>query len=410
MALRMLMIGGWTSIFEKAKSNGFDLTVIQRPQAIKPEDLAVVDQLVSCPLNDQAVVDIAASIHKHRPFDAVVSFQELGLLNAALISERLNIVGNPMKPVILTRDKGLMREHLKENNIPSIPFAITEIFEDAIVFGEQHGWPIIVKPKNGVGSLHIHKLQGPEHAKYAFQSINNDPIVERLIKKEFPDLGVIAEKFVEGPEVSVEAITWEGAHTILVITDKLHSGSPHFVETGHSMPSQLTSDTQDAICDITIRFLNSIGHMYGPSHTEIIVTAEGPIIIESHTRNGGDNIFEMVELACGIDLFDATLKGFAGAFPKIELTDTKTVAIRYWMPPEKKVTEISGLDYARSASGVVRCELRLKPDDPIKSLRYSDDRPGYILAVGNEENDAIKNVNSAMEMVTITLDDEVIDK
>ena len=37
--------------------------------------------------------------------------------------------------------------------------------------------------------------------------------------------------------------------------------------------------------------------MHGPSHTEFIISSKEPIIIESHTRTGGDNIFEMICIA-----------------------------------------------------------------------------------------------------------------
>lgn len=63
-----------------------------------------------------------------------------------------------------------------------------------------------------------------------------------LIKYDFPDIGIIAEKFIEGPEVSVEAISWDGQHTILGVTDKITTGYPGFVETGHSMPSALAPE------------------------------------------------------------------------------------------------------------------------------------------------------------------------
>ena len=46
MGLRLVMIGGWTDIYRKAKDLGFDLTVVQRKVDVKPEDLALIDQLV----------------------------------------------------------------------------------------------------------------------------------------------------------------------------------------------------------------------------------------------------------------------------------------------------------------------------------------------------------------------------
>jgi biotin carboxylase len=401
---RMIMIGGWTSIFEKAKACGFDLTVVQRKQGIKPKDIEVVDQIISSPLNDKNVIDIVAAIHQKNPFDVVVSFQELGVLNAALIKEKLGIVGNPLQAVMLTRDKGMMREHLREKGIASIPFAIVSDVAQTIEFGRKYGWPIVIKPANGVGSLHIHKLSSEAAVADVFDSIAQDPTTVRLIKNDFPSLNIIAEKFIPGPEVSVEAVTWNGRHTVLMVTDKIHSGPPNFVETGHSMPSALPDATLAAIRHLTETFLDSIGHMAGPSHTEIIISDEGPIIVESHTRTGGDYLFEMVELACGIDMFDVTLKGFAGAFPDLTPSSGGSAAIRYWALPQGQVRSITGMEQARACPGIVRCELDIKAGDTIKPLRYSDDRPGYILSTGTQESDAITNVNRALREVTVELE------
>lgn len=403
MTRRLIMIGGWTEIFEQAKACGFDLTVVQRKDAIKPRDLELIDQLITSPLNDKEVVDVVTAIHHKRAFDVVLSFQELGLLNAALLKEQLGIEGNPLEPVMLTRDKVLMREHMHRHGIASIPHAVVSGAEEIVAFGRRIGWPIIIKPAQGVGSLHIHKLFSEDDVAGVVDQIASDPIVARLITHDFPELKLIAEKFVDGPEVSVEALTWDGEHTVIAVTDKMHSGYPTFVETGHSMPSALAADVCAAIAGLTRDFLASIGHRYGPSHTEVILGPEGPVIIESHTRTGGDRIFEMVELACGINMFEATLQGFSGNFPKIDIKDG-SAAIRFLAVPEGRIARIAGIDEASSSVGVVRCEFGKKVGDMSLPVRFSDDRQGYILAKGEGRTGAVDNVGAALEKIEIEVE------
>src|SRR5207244_3567805 len=100
-------------------------------------------------------------------------------------------------------------------------------------------------------------------------------------------------------------------------TDKITTGAPNFVELGHTHPSSLAPATLERIEALTLQVLDAVGHRYGPSHTEIIVTADGPKLVETHTRTGGDRIFEIVELVHGVDMFTATLQGFAGRFPEL---------------------------------------------------------------------------------------------
>ena len=130
----------------------------------------------------------------------------------------------------------------------------------------------------------------------------------------------------------------------------------------------------------------------------------GPIIVESHTRTGGDQIFEMVELACGVDMFGATLQGFAGNFPKIEIEKHGSAAIRYLILPMGKVISVEGVELAKDMAGIVRCDLSLKVGDETKCVQYSDERSGYILAAGTSEKNARDIVNRALTMVDIKVD------
>lgn len=401
MTTRLAMIGGWTDIYRKAKDLGFDLTVVQRRQDVKPEDLALIDQLVTSPLPDKAVIGIVEALHHEKPFDAVVSFQELGILNAALIADRLGLHGNPLTPVLLTRDKCKMRQHLREAGIPSIPFIEASGAQSVIDFGHTHGWPIILKPANGVGSIQVHKLHSAAEVEGVYAEIMADPVFREVAGLDFPDPKLIAEKFIEGIEVSVEAVTWEGRHTVLGVTDKLIIGGDNFVEAGHTMPSSLPPATLDKLETMVIAFLDSIGHRYGPSHTEVIVSDSGPIIVESHTRTGGDRIFEMAEYVYGIDMIGETLKGFAGRFDGVQATRSGGAAIRYLQPPTGKVVAVRGVEEAATLAGVVRADISVKPGAELKESRHSAERPGYVLARGASRQEAVGNAEAALRSIEV---------
>lgn len=403
MATRLLMIGGWTDIYRKAKALGFDLTVVQRRQDIRSEDLGLIDQLLTAALSDRGIVPVVEAMHREMAFDAVVSFQELGVLNAAVIADRLGIAGNPLRPVLLTRDKCAMRRHLLEVGIPSIPFIEADSAAGVIDFGNEHGWPIILKPANGVGSIQVHKIGTPDEVHGIFEQILADPVFMEVTQRDFPTAGLIAEKFVVGCEISVEAVSWNGVHTVLGATDKLLMGESNFVEAGHTMPSALPAEMLARIDRLVVDFLTSIGHLHGPSHTEIIVSADGPVIVESHTRTGGDRIFEMAEYVYGIDMINATLQGFAGQFALQRCVQHGGAAIRFVEAGEGTVRAIAGIDEAASAEGVVRADIAIKVGAAIKPSRHSAERPGYILAVGATREAAINNAETAARRIAVEL-------
>lgn len=394
MKRRLVMVGGWTEVYAKAKQVGFDLTVIQSKEELKPGDLPLIDQLVTHYMEAPQVVEIAAFLHAQQPFHAAVSFQELGIVNAATIGERLGLAANPLAPVALTRDKGLMRAHMLRSALPSIPYVVGADAEAIVALGQQAGWPLIVKPSAQSGSRQIHKVDGRAGVLAALASIEAD----------FPGSVPIAEKFIDGPEVSVEAFSWHGQHRILGVTDKLTTGAPYFVETGHNMPSRLPAAMLEQVHKLTLALLDAIGHQHGPTHTELIITADGPVIVESHTRTGGDRIFELVELAFGVDMIGATLSGLMHGDPALGVQAPRGAAIRFLVLPEGTIGQVQGVAEARSLPGVVRCEIDLAPGQAVLACKNSSQRLGYVLATGATAEQAIEHVEAAMRRIVVTVD------
>ncbi|NEE48183.1 biotin carboxylase, partial [Streptomyces sp. SID8455] len=58
-----------------------------------------------------------------------------------------------------------------------------------------------VKPVDGVASLHIHPVDGPEDAETAWQAL-----------QEADTSAVIAEEYLDGPVVSVDSFSHAGRH------------------------------------------------------------------------------------------------------------------------------------------------------------------------------------------------------
>lgn len=391
-AKRMVMIGGWNSLYKKAKESGFDLTVIQDKP--KPEDLPLIDHIFTLPLDHPYIPDLVEVLHKDNPFDCVVSMNEMGLLTAAIIKERLGIIGNPLQPVRLTRDKEKMREHLSRNHLRTIPHAIVSSVPETLTFAEKCGWPIILKPIMGTGSMQIYKLESPHEVEQALDSI----------KQTFPDTPVLAEKFLVGTEISVEGFSWNGEHHVIAVTDKLTTGAPYFVEIGHSIPSALEDEIIQEVQKYTLAFLSSIGNQIGPSHTEMIVTEDGPYIIESHTRAGGDFIYELTELAYGVDVFTLTFQGMAGKEPLVDIQRPKGAAIRYLTLPEGTIRSIERIEEAMAQEGIVRCQMNLSPGQMIVPFKNSMERYGWIVAQGQTVKDALRMIEKAMHTITIEME------
>jgi len=69
---------------------------------------------------------------------------------------------------------------------------------------------------------------------------------------------VLVEEFADGPEFSIEALTWNGRTEIIAITDKITTGSPYWVEMGHTQPTAINAAQAASVKSATIDGINAL--------------------------------------------------------------------------------------------------------------------------------------------------------
>ena len=169
-------------------------------------------------------------------------------------------------------------------------------------------YPLIVKPLDRSGSRGITKVYNYEKLKEAINTA----------KMEGFEKSALVEEFAEGNEYSVESVSWNGKHTILTATKKYTTGSPNFVETGHLEPSDLSEEIMARVNEITAHALDSLGIMFGASHTGLKIDDKGNIrLIEIGGRMGGDMIgSDLVKLTTGYDFVKSVIDICLGKEPE----------------------------------------------------------------------------------------------
>ena len=100
---------------------------------------------------------------------------------------------------------------------------------------------------------------------------------------------------------------------------------------GHTQPSRLDKKTTDEISRIAREANRAVGISNGPSHTEIIVTKDGPKIVELGARLGGDCITtHLVPLSTGMNMVESCIKIAMGEKPDLSVIIDRGAAIRYF--------------------------------------------------------------------------------
>lgn len=378
MEKRVILLNARAAILKAVKDAGAYVLLFQSKGMLTPETIELADEIYTFDINNtEYAIGVARGLHEAKAIDAVLAYGELSVVLAGEITEALGVTGNPLQTVTYCRNKLKMREHLNSLDFSPVGYAFCRDKAELQAAIESMNFPVIVKPYNGAGSMGVYKLESAEQAATYLAGLKDEAFSPELL----------VEEFLEGNEVSVEAVSFEGKHTVIGITQKYTTGAPHFIETGHNQPAALPAETIAELTSFTEELLNKIGHQWGPSHTEVKLTPNGPRVIETHTRPGGDHITDMLEITSGVDMYKHTAEYAVTGEPPVWAGPTGDhAAVRFILLPPGTVKEIKGLDEVKANPNVVIFSFGKKVGDEVASATDSTNRHGaYVVKAASAE-------------------------
>jgi biotin carboxylase len=391
---RVLVIGGKLKHVRKARELGLDVVHAQFPDEYDRGHWPYVDQALLLDYGDtDRLLPLVRALHEAYPFQAAVSLFELGLLPAARVNEALGLGGESVATVELLLDKWRMRQHLAARGISPMAAAVGRSAQDVREFVSAYGLPIIVKPIRESGSLAVFRvrdLADVDVVAERFRSLDGQWAARDLSAAESFD-EFLMEEYLDGPEISVETLTFDGRHVVVAVTDKEIGGPGGFVELGHSQPSGCSVETLREVTRLVTDFLDAVGLRNGPGHTEVKLTSRGPRIVESHNRTGGDGINELTEIAFGVDMERHALGARFGVVEPLTTSPQPRggAALRFLTPEPGRVVEVTGVDAVRADPAFVDLQLKVEPGDEVPPLTWNEDVAGRVIARGATATEAI---------------------
>ncbi len=379
----LVVISGNDSSLPLVRPPHTTITLIQTPDRATDFQRSAVDRFIEVPeISAESLTDLLRPIHEASPVTALACFLESAILAAAVAADALNIPSNPLEAVRTAHNKALTREALDRHGVPQQPWRLCRSLDEVVAFRNAlAGAPIIVKPVTGAGSAGVRLIRDDADLHTAWDSIAG---LKWWALLDNPDSAVIAEAVLSGDEFSVEAMSVDGRHEILAITGKLTTGEPEFVELGHWQPVEFGPDQRDAIVKRTVQILDAIGHRTGPSHTEVMVDGLDVGVVETHTRFGGDQIWELTQLTTGRHFATETLFALLGLPAPEPGQRHGAAAMRKldWADP-------AHVDGAGRRPGVVRVArpTRVRQEN-VTAITDSSDLNGYVLTVGDDVREA----------------------
>ena len=336
-------------------------------------------------------------------FEAARDFQADGIMtlatdmpmrSVAYAAEKLGLVGISYETAVKATDKGEMIKAFEAGGASHPWYFILSSPQDLSKISDKITYPCISKPVDNAGSRGV-------------MLINNRAELEKAVKYSSSNGrmgGVIIEEYLRGSEVSVEVMAVDGTAHILQVTDKLTTGAPHFVEMGHSQPSRLEKTQVESIKDLAKKAVKAVGIENGPAHVEIMLSENGPKMIELGARMGGDCITtHLVPLSTGIDMVKATIEIALGEKPDIEPKFSKGSAIRYFECGQGKIESITGVEQARGCEGVREITFTKSAGDCVGTIGSSVDRAGFVIAQSVDAQSAVACCENAIGKISINI-------
>lgn len=385
--MRLLMVMPYSQFVRKAVAAGFEVWAVWDPslreQAYLDEVAEHARELLLTDFTDEAGLRalISSTVRAHGIGTVLHLGAEQSMPPVLAEAEKLGVSPNPAEAVHRLNDKAAMRSLLAEHGLSYVRSLEVPTADAVGAAVARLPSPVVVKPVRSSGSRGIGLIRDAADLQGWSRRVEQARLAGPFI----------VEEYLQGTEFSVETISQGGEHHVIGITAKRTTGAPGFVEVSHVHPAPLGRLEQSAIEAVVTGLLDLAGYRFGPAHTEVILTADGPRIVESQARLGGDRIPLLIETATGYDIEAAVFAALAGR-PVRPPAPHRSAAVDFFLLAAGRLETVHGLDEIRGLPYVRALHFPFGPGDELPRTVDSATRHGYAVVEADSPAEAARRV------------------
>lgn len=395
-AKRLLILGApvfQIPIVKKAKEMGLFVGIVDIDSNAPAFPYA--DQSFVCSIKDKdAVLQVA---REFKPDGIVIGACDTPVVTGAYLCSALGLPGNSVEAAVNSTDKLKMIEAFARSDVAHPQFQKVSK-NDIEGFSLSIPYPVISKPVDSSGGRGISIIHDDSELKEAL-----------LFSSQAGNSGdILIEEYMRGREVSVEVLVVEGKPHIIQITDKITSGEPHFFEIGHSQPSTLPEDTKERIRELAAKAVLAVGLYNSPAHVEIMLTEQGPKMVELGARLGSDCITTYLtdHSVSGVCMAQAAIELALGITPDVQHYGDSglCVGVRFIPAEEGVLAGVEGLDEAESTDDLIQLAITGKIGRHYAAAVDDSARFGYAVCTGQTAEAALSQCERAIGKLRFLMD------
>ena len=248
---------------------------------------------------DEVFKAVAFFTYKYGKIDWLESNNEYWLMRDAQLRTEFNITSGPkIEDMAKIKYKSAMKEYYAKAGLPTARYHLVEGYEDAVEFANKVGYPVVVKPDNGVGASNTYKLHSDDEVRF-FIDTKDDNIY-------------IMEQFVNGYVQTYDAIIDSKGEPLFESGNVTPLSLMDVVNDNGDSVYYLVKELPERIRDAGLRTVKSFGVKSRFVHLEFFILNEdqeglgrkGDILgLEVNMRPAGGFTPEMYNYAYETDVY-----------------------------------------------------------------------------------------------------------
>jgi biotin carboxylase len=254
--------------------------------------------------------DVAATVVALRELgvDHVVAGTDSGVELADVLAAELGVCGNGMRYPKSRRNKYDMAKALQAAGLAAPDVCFSASAPEIVAWATARGqWPVVLKPTESSGADNVYFCGSADEVRTACARIlaSTDPFGR-------PNDGVLAQQFLDGEEYFINTVSRDGVHHIGEIWRyRKVWARPDRRVYDYEYPVPADEAGAVAVAGYTLAMLDALELRNAPAHVEVMLTRDGPVLVECNSRLCGAQLPDVVSRCFGTNQVELTALSIA---------------------------------------------------------------------------------------------------
>lgn len=312
-------------------------------------------------------------------FDAIIPGS--GFETMDIPSCKCPILRNDISTVQKVSDKSVFAGILEEMGLPH-PRVFSYNRKEDIEY------PAMIKPASGGGGIFNQMVENENEMEAYMDHIENSEC--GLSKTD-----MLIQEFITGIPTSVSVISTKEKANSIAVNEQLIGTSwltnMPFAFCGNITPFK--HQFTEKMKELAEKLVLKLG-LVGSNGVDFLLTENGPVIIELNARFQGS--LDTVELATGINVFDAHMKAFQGEMLSSEVSSEKYAGrVIIYGNRELKISE-------KMQKNIIEMETADVPN--VGHIAYADEPISSVLSSGDTKDEILSQLKDSVMFIRKSLD------